>query len=496
MGRERLDFSAVLAAVESRRFRDTALSGITDDSRAVTPGAIFVALKGHADDGHRHVQEAVARGARLVVCEHEVPAAVPTCPVRSGRDALSELAAAWYCHPSRRLRLVGITGTAGKTTTTWLTAAVLRAAGVPTGVVGTAGANLGGGHQSLRWTTPPPPILHGLLAAAVADGLKALVIEASAQGIAQARVADCTFAAAAITNLSREHGEYFADAQAYRQAKLRLFQQLGTQPVAGAAVLNAALSGIECFRAATRAVLRVEYGPGGDVRVVRQQSRGMDGTDLLVVLPGDREPLPVHLGLPGRHNVENALCAAAIGYALDLPRRALAEGLAAVRSVPGRLQEVRRLPWRVVVDYAHTPAELRGLLGLLRSVTAGRLVLVMGARGGRDRGKRPLMAAVAAAFCDEVVLTSDRPAGEDPQAAVEPMRRVIEDIGVPARVDLDRWRALETAFAGRQPGDCVVVAGKGDEPWAGDSEMCPGEDDVGAAEALLSGVRGSVATVR
>jgi UDP-N-acetylmuramoyl-L-alanyl-D-glutamate--2,6-diaminopimelate ligase len=476
-----------LAAAGQRRFRGVELSGLTDDSRDVTPGGVFIALRGLAADGHAHIGEAVSRGAALVVCEADVACGVPTCRVPSGREALSELADAWFGQPSRHLRVVGVTGTAGKTTTAWLTAAVLRAAGLSTGVLGTAGAVLADGQRRpMPWTTPPPMVLHGLLAEGRAQGLQAMVMEVSAQGSAQARVDHCAFDVAAVTNLSREHGEYFADAASYRAAKLRLFERLGRFGKPAAAVLNTTLLDLGAFRGAC-SVPRTEYGPGGAVEVTRAQLRGMDGTDLLLSLPGGEE-LRTRLPLPGRHNIENALCAVAVGCALGLPRQALADGLAAARPVPGRLQEIQRAPWRVIVDYAHTPAGLRGVLGFLRPITAGRLLLVMGARGGRDQGKRPLMGAVAAALCDEVILTSDRPDPEEPAAAAAPMLEAVSGVGVPARFVRDRWQALQMALSGRSAGDCVVVAGKGDEPWLNDAEGdLPGDDMTACRRALLEG---------
>ncbi len=484
-GGERVGFGEVVAAAECRRWRGAAISGLTDDSRAVQAGGIFVALRGLRTDGHEHVGEAVARGAALIVCEAEVPFGVPSCRVAAGRAALSALADAWYGHPSRHLRVVGVTGTTGKTTTAWLTAGLLRAAGMATGVLGTAGAVLADGQrQAVAWTTPPPMVLHGLLADAVAQGLAAVVMEVSAQGIAQARVEDCAFDVAALTNLSREHGEYFADLESYRAAKVALFRGLGRQGKAARAVLNAALPDVGVFRAAC-AVPRVEYGSGGEVAALRMQARGMEGTDLVVGLPGG-ESVRARLPLPGRHNVENALCAVAVGSALGLGRQALAEGLEGARAVPGRLQEIQRGPWRVVVDYAHTPAGLRGVLGFLRPITAGHLVLVMGARGGRDQGKRPLMGAVAAALCDEVILTADRPDPEDAAEAAEPMLRAVAGVGVPVRFVRDRWQALQAVLGEREAGDCVVVAGKGDEPWLNDADGdLPGDDVAACRQALI-----------
>ena len=480
-----LSWPVVLLAAERRAWRGGPLTGITDDSRAARPGCIFIAHRGWHADGHAYTAAAVAAGASLVVAEQPLACAAPLCVVPDGRAALSALADAWFGHPGRRLRLIGVTGTNGKTTTAHLIAGVLHAAGLRPCVIGTLGAQWDGQPlQALPWTTPPPLQLHGLLAEAVAAGADACVLEVSAQGLSQARVADCGFEVGALTNLSREHREYYASEADYVQAKAALFRRLRHAERPAHAVLNRAVPHLAAFRAAC-AVPVLEYGPGADIEALSARGRGLAGSDLQLRLPGCGEPVAVRLRLPGPHNVDNALCAAAVGCALQVPPARIAAGLQAVQEVPGRLQHICRGPVRVLVDYAHNPAGLRALLGLLRSATAGRLVVVMGARGNRDPGKRPLMGAVVAAFADRVVLTADRPAGEDAQAAAEPMRAAVADCGVPVVFCADRLRALEAALAGSRPGDCVVAVGKGPEPWEGDSET-PGLDDVRALRQLLA----------
>jgi UDP-N-acetylmuramoyl-L-alanyl-D-glutamate--2,6-diaminopimelate ligase len=484
-------WAEVLDAAARHTFRGRPLTHLTDDARAVRPGSIFVARRGFAADGHDFIPEAVARGAAVLVAERPVRAAPPVCRVPDGRRALSSLADAWWGHPSRRLRVIGVTGTNGKTTTTWLLASILAAAGLSPCIVGNLGFVLRGRRRArLPWTTPPPVELHGLLAEARALGSDAAVLEVSAQSLSQARVADLAFDAAAITNLSREHGEYYADAAAYREAKLSLFRLLGRGDKPARAVLNGSLPDLARFREAA-AVPTLTYGPDGEVRAVEVRSRGLLGNDLALALPaagGSEEVLRLRLRLPGPFNVENALCAAALACALGVPAEAVAAGLGRLRHVPGRMQTVQRAPFRAVADYAHNPAGLRAVLGALRRATPGRLALVMGARGRRERGKRQLMGAVAAAFCDRVILTSDRPAGEDPAEAAEPMRRAVADVGVAVSFERDRFRALQTALVGLRPGDCAVAVGKGDEPWGEDDSAEPGPlDDVAALRRLLAG---------
>lgn len=485
----------VLQAAERRSWRGEALRGLGEDSRRVGPAWLFVAVPGTRTDGHAFVRAAVAAGARLVVGERPCTDAVPCCVVPDARRALSALAAAWFGRPARRLRLVGITGTNGKTTAAHFAGSVLAASGHRPCTVGTLGAEyagrpLGDGH----WTTPPPVELHGTLARALEAGADAGVLEVSVQAISQSRVADCPFEAAAITTLARDHRELYPDHASYVAAKAELFRSLDP---GAASVLNRGLPEFPMLRAACPGRV-LTFGPGGDVEAVQVCGHGLHGSDLRLRLPGCASPLGVRVRLPGPHNVDNALCAAALGAALHLPAEAIVAGLQALASVPGRLEVLAHRPCRVVVDYAHNPAGLRTLLRLLREGTPGRLVLVLGPRGERDPGKRPLMGAVAAALADEVVVTSDRPAGEDAAEAGRAVCEAVRDAGVPVRFVGDRLEALAAALRGRRAGDCVVAVGKGREPWEGDSAAA-GLDDVRALRGLLRDVpapRGADAAVR
>ena len=482
-----IPWADLLDAVERREWRGRRLAGITDDSRAVRAGGIFVACPGRSRDGHDFAAEARARGAALVVSERPAGGAGPTCLVADSRVAISALADAWHGHPARRLRVVGVTGTNGKTTTTWLLASILGAAGQPACVIGNLGVWLQG-ERWVRppWTTPPPMELHGILAAAEARGATAVSMEVSAQALSQHRVDHCCFAAGAVTNLSREHGEYFATAAEYRQAKLRLLRLVEAGPHPAGVALFAGLPGLGEFRRSCRTP-QVLFGPHGDIEVLQVHPRGLEGTDVILRLTaGGGRMYPIRFPLPGAHNLENMLAAAALAALLGVPGEQIAAGLAQARGVPGRLQHVQAHPYRVLVDYAHNPAGLRALLGLLRRETPGSLVLVMGARGQRDGPKRVLMGAVAAAFCDRIVLTSDRPDGEDPAEAAGGMRAAVADVGVPVAFVADRFRAMEAALGGVRPGDCVVAVGKGEEAWGADDSGLPGNwDDVTALERIL-----------
>lgn len=486
-----VSWESLVRAVARRQWRGRALAGVTEDSRQVLPGMVFVARPGTCADGHDFVAAAAAAGAVLVVAEREVAARVPTCIVPSGARALALLAAAWHGEPARRLRLVGVTGTNGKTTVTHLVGAILEAAGTPALLLGTLGLWVAGRRlrPPSRWTTPPAPVLQADLARALAAGARAGALEVSAQALEQRRVDGCTFEVVACTNVTREHGEHFLDQDSYHLAKQRLFDP---REFPGArAVVHERLARDPLWRlVARRRPAPLTFGwRGADVHVLEWAQRGLAGSDVELAVPlgGSMVRLRLRLPLPGAYNVENAACAAAIAAALGLDADAIRRGLEGVRHVPGRLQHVRQRPFRVIVDYAHNPASLRAVLTTVRRATPGRLVLVLGARGGRDRGKRPLMGAVAAALCDRLVLTSDRPAGEDPEEAAAPLRRAALDCGAVADFVPDRFEALRAALDGVRAGDTVLVAGKGDEPWCGDGEPAPGTTDVTALEALLGG---------
>ena len=417
------------------------VASVVYDSRAVTPGALFCCLPGSRSDGHDHAAGAVDAGAVALLCERLLPLDVAQARVASTRQAMAPVAAALHGHPSRSLAVAGVTGTNGKTTVTQLLASVLRTHGWTAGVIGT----LDGPR-----TTPEAPELQAALAGYLAAGAKVVALEVSSDALVQHRVDAVWFEVAAFTNLSPEHLNTHGDMESYFAAKASLFDpgQVGT------AVINADDPwGQRLLASAPVPTVPYSVADAGPVEVGEGVTR----------FRWEGEPVALRLG--GRFNVSNAVCAATMARLLGVPAAGVAAGLSALDGVPGRFERVvAGQPFAVIVDYAHTPAALEQLLGAAReeATAGGRVLVVFGAGGDRDRGKRPLMGEVAARLADVVVLTSDNPRGEDPAAILASVRAGAAG----ARslvVEPDRRAAIEAAVAAARAGDVVVVAGKGHE---------------------------------
>ena len=471
------------------------VTGITHDSRAVATGAVFVAIRGERFDGAAFAADAIQRGAIAVVAETPAPEGLPVPWLRTtdARLALAELAALFYGHPSETLTVVGVTGTNGKTTTTYLLAAVFDAAGLPCGRLGTVTVRVGPGatdeHDAAR-TTPEASDIQRLLREMADRGCRACAMEVSSHALVLHRAANTRFAAAIFTNLTRDHLDFHGDMAQYFAAKRRLFEML---PAGAPAVVNvddprgAELAGTQP-RVVTYAIDR-----RADVRATAIHS-SLEGLAFEVETP--RGTLAIRSPLVGRPNVYNILGVTATAIALDLPTTAIEQGIARLETVPGRFQVVSgpRDDVRVVVDYAHTDDALKNLLETARPLAEGRLVTVFGCGGDRDRSKRPLMGAVAGRLSDAVVLTSDNPRSEPPDRIVEEIVRGLapqaepgapERPGTPFVTELDRRAAIERAIRTARPGDLVVIAGKGHEKYQVVGDRTLPFDDVDIARAAL-----------
>lgn len=398
---------------------DVAISGVTDDSRAVRPGDLFVAVRGERVDGHRFIDAAVARGAAAIVCQ-SVPDSVPLVPhivVPDARAALADVAAALFGHPSMRLRVVGVTGTDGKTTTCFLLHALLQGAGRPAGLSSTVAVRVGAHEQSTTsgYTTPPAPEVQRVLAEMVAAGCAYAVVEVSSHALMLDRLRGCHVDAAILTNITSDHLDFHGTLEHYRAAKARLFRDLGAYPKPGqtsVAILNRDDASYTAIRAASAApTLSYGLSPEAAVRASAVDVSA-DGIRFRAVTP--RGDVDVRSSLIGRFNVSNLLAALAFAVAEGIDLDAAVAALAAMPGVPGRMRRVDAgQPFAVVVDYAHTPHALATVLDTLRGLTAGRLIVVFGAPGERDRAKRTVMGGIAAARCDLVILSDDDPRGEN-----------------------------------------------------------------------------------
>lgn len=438
----------VLAGLDVERVVGDASIEVTDvvhDSRRVEPGALFCCVPGTHTDGHRHAREAVARGAVALLVQRPLPLDATQVVVADARVQMAFAAAAFWGHPSRRLQVVGVTGTNGKTTTTWLLRAILESSGRPTGLIGT----LGGPR-----TTPEATELQATLAALVDDGASAVAMEVSSHALALARVEATWFSMAVFTNLSREHLDFHESMEDYFAVKARLFE--GRRSAAAVVNLDDP-HGRLLLESAEVPTTGYSLGDTSDIEV------GLDAC------AGTWRGRRLHVPLGGAANLSNALAAATVAVELGVDVDAVVEGLASTPPVPGRYERIDAgQPFSVIVDYAHTPVALEQLLVAARSGTsvdgdgAGRVVVVFGCGGDRDRAKRPLMGRVAASFADVAVVTSDNPRSEDPRAIIEEVIKGAQGPGT-VHVEPDRAAAIRLALGRARPGDVVVVAGKGHE---------------------------------
>jgi UDP-N-acetylmuramoyl-L-alanyl-D-glutamate--2,6-diaminopimelate ligase len=474
------------------------VTAIADDSSAVGPGALFVAIKGLRRDGHEFVGDAFRRGAVGAVIDDsrllaERPAAPCLICVPDSRLALRRIATAFYGEPAGRLQMVGITGTNGKTTTSYLIQAILSAAGAPTGLIGTVSYRIGARQMAASHTTPGLLALQQLLAQMVTEGMRAVVMEVSSHALAQGRVDGCAFDAAIFTNLTQDHLDFHGTMEDYFAAKRTLFAGLadGRYGKSGAwAVVNSDDPwGRRLVEIHPKRTLTYGLEPGADV-TISDLAVGWSG--IRATIQGTRGAFPIESPLVGRYNVPNLLAAVGAGLVLGCAPSAIQAGIRQMPQVPGRFEKVEEpgQPFPVIVDYAHTDDALRRLLMAVRELQRGRVIVVFGCGGDRDRGKRPKMGRVAAELADLAVLTSDNPRSEEPGAILReveagvksaPPSRRLRDY----RMMEDRRAAIAWAIATAQPGDAVVIAGKGHEDYQiiGTTRL-PFDDRTVAREAL------------
>ena len=462
--------------------RNPEIVDLTSDSREVRPGSLFVAIPGTRVDGTEYVGQATRRGAVAVVAPRELPLpeGVAGLWVRDARRAVSAAAAAFHGRPSRDLRVVGITGTNGKTTTSYILGSIFDAAGLASGVIGTTGYFVGDRHVAAPVTTPDAIRVQGLLAEMRDEGITHVAMEISSHALDQHRTRDVELDVGVFTNLSGDHLDYHRDMAAYRDAKSSLFRQLAPSATA---VLNRDDGASRYFLNVCRArPLAYSLGEGGGV-TLRLTSMTLDGTTGEIRCPTGR--IPLRTRLVGEHNLSNILAAAAAALALGLPRDAIEAGIEALEGVPGRLEPVDgEAGFHVLVDYAHTDDALRNVLRCLRPLVPGRLITVFGCGGDRDRTKRPRMGRVVERGTDVAVVTSDNPRSERPETIIDEILKGMEEPGE-AIVSCDRRDAIYEAIRGAEEGDCVLIAGKGHETTQTiGGEALPFDDRLVAREVL------------
>ncbi len=450
------------------------IAGIEYDSRRVRPGAVFVAMKGGATDGNRFVQKAIAAGALGIVTDSAqtfdrltvYEPGLPVLEVEHGRRALAQASAAFYGHPERRLRATGITGTNGKTTTAFLTEALLNAAKRKTVLIGTIEYHVAGEVRPSLHTTPESRDLFELMAEGAGRGATELVAEVSSHALDQGRVAQVGFDVAVFTNLTRDHLDYHQTMDRYFAAKRLLFDG-SVYPAPRAAVINSQDPCAEELAAAARAAgaeIRT-YGIGkGDWRAARRRLTP-GGAEIELETPVGSAHLTSRLA--GEVNILNLLAAFAAAHARGVDFDLLVESVPKLAPVPGRFQPVDAgQPFSVIVDYAHTDDALRNLIRLGRDIagnSSGRVITVFGCGGDRDRTKRPKMAHAAGEGSDLVVATSDNPRSEDPLAILAEIEPALRATGIQYVVEPDRAKAIRLALGSAEPGDVVLLAGKGHE---------------------------------
>jgi UDP-N-acetylmuramoyl-L-alanyl-D-glutamate--2,6-diaminopimelate ligase len=473
---------------------ETSVSSIAYDSRKARPGSVFVALKGVHADGTAFAREAINKGAVAALSESAPPSDVQALwlQVPDARLALAALSAIFYEDPSERLVLVGITGTNGKTTTSYLLSSIFEAAGIACGRIGTVGYKIGRREIEAERTTPEAPELQAMLRDMVNQGCGACVMEVSSHALSLKRADYLRFAAAVFTNLTRDHLDFHRNMDDYFAAKRRLFELL---PAEAVAVIN-----LDDHRGAELTTIgsrTITYGidAAADVVPVGLQS-SLDGVAFEARTP--KGTLRLSSRMVGRANTYNILAAVAAATALDLPFPAIEAGIANLHSVPGRFQLVSesRDDVRVVVDYAHTDDALKNLLETARPLAAQRIITVFGCGGDRDTTKRPLMGAVAARLSDVVIVTSDNPRSENPGDIIDQIKRgiVARDDRGPARrgqrdvrciAIADRKEAIERAVREAGAGDLILIAGKGHEKYQVIGERVLPFDDVEIARTAL-----------
>lgn len=459
------------------------INKVTDDSRMVTEGDIFIALRGYSVDGHKFINEAIAKGAKLILAERDFrsPPGITKVLIRDVRKALSVIANNFYKDPANELKLTGITGTNGKTTISYLIENILKHAGKEVGVIGTVNYRFKDKSICAKNTTPGPIELAGLLRDMVKEGLDHAVMEVSSHSLDQHRVDGLYFDTAIFTNITSEHMDYHKTMKNYFNAKAGLFDRLKDD---GIAVLNNDDNRVAGLKKKVRKRI-VTYGVRNDADVKAEILKlSQEASAFIVMTPNGS--IEVTTRLIGIHNVSNILASVAASFSEGIDLRTIKKGIESLTSVPGRLERLDvGQPFRVFIDYAHTEDALYNVLSILRKVANKRIVTVFGCGGNRDRKKRPLMARVACKFSDSVVVTLDNPRFEDPYQIIKEIEDGVKGEFSNYAIIEDRRDAIEKALEAASSDDVVVIAGKGHERYQIIKDKAIPFDDYEVARSIL-----------
>lgn len=479
---------AVLAGIPIRKLigdPDIEITKVCANSQEVTTGALFIALKGSIHDGHNFIPEAVAKGASAVMVEKEVPVpqGVSLVLVEKTQSAQTLAGKNFYGDPAAKLKLIGITGTKGKTTTAFMTYSILKTAGLKSGLIGTIYNVVKGEKLATKNTTPDSLTLQQLMAEMVKAGTEYVVMEVSSHAIALGRIAGLSFARGVFTNITRDHLDFHHTFEEYLEVKTSFFRDL---PSTAKAIINLDdPHGPQIAAVANGEVIGYGLRSACPVRAEKVETT-MKDTEFELISPAGR--CPVRLNLIGQFNVYNALAASAVGLSLGLGPEAVRRGLEQLPGVPGRFELVpTKGEYTVVIDYAHTPDSLKNLLMTARTLAQKRVITVFGCGGNRDQGKRPLMGGVAAELSDYTIITNDNPRREDPEAIAAQIKAGFLEArpGGAFEVLLDRKAAIRKAVFMAEKGDMVVIAGKGHETYQDFGTYKIHFDDKEIAEAAL-----------
>jgi UDP-N-acetylmuramyl-tripeptide synthetase len=467
-----------------RSISDIAIRGVTNDSRKVAAGDLFIALRGYSMDGYKFIDAAIKNGASAIISERDfkAPKDVVKVLVKDTRAASRTIAANFYGNPFKKLRVAGVTGTNGKTTITYILENILKEAGIPAGVIGTINYRIGGKRLPASNTTPGPLELQALFDRILKSGIKNVIMEVSSHSLDQGRVDHILFDVAIFTNITKEHLDYHKTIKKYFAAKVKLFDKL---KIGAVAVLNnddRMVSGLRrCIKGKA-----LTYGLNKRSDITASVIKlSIDSTVFTIKTP--KGSFVVSTKLIGRHNISNILASAAAAIALKIPLGIIKKGIESFRAVPGRLELVDEgQPFKVFVDYAHTEDALYNVLSLLREMVPDRnIITVFGCGGNRDSAKRPFMGSVACKFSDSVIVTSDNPRFEDPYGIISQIESGIHGEFSNYEIVEDRRDAINKALSMASEGDVVMIAGKGHEKYQIVKDKTIPFDDCAVARSIL-----------